>query len=81
MLTSYASLEALDKYLKNKIDKDLKPHSKLKHIDSDRLKNRLQKFSFKEGFKKKNFVNLQQKISKQYLSLGKNYEKKNFAKI
>ena len=55
MLTSYASLEALDKYLKNKIDKDLKPHSKLKHIDSDRLKNRLQKFSFKEGFKKKKF--------------------------
>ena len=34
MLTICASLEELDKYLKNKIDEKLKPYSKLKHIDS-----------------------------------------------
>lgn len=55
MITQVSSLKGLDKYLEHKIDKTLAPYSELKHININRLKNRLKKFSFEKGFLEQRF--------------------------
>jgi len=55
MLTKTNSLNGLDRYLEYKINTILAPHPALVHINIDRLKNRLKKFSFENGFLKQRF--------------------------
>lgn len=55
MLTKMNTLNRLDRYLEYKINKTLAPHSALVHIDIDRLKTRLKKYSFEKGFMEQRF--------------------------
>jgi len=55
MLTETNSLNELDNYLKEKVNCIFSPYSELSHINIDRLKNRLRKFSFEKGFIDKRF--------------------------
>lgn len=55
MITKTNSLNGLDRYLEYKINTILAPHPSLVHINIDRLKDRLKKFSFENGFLKQRF--------------------------
>lgn len=50
MLTKTNSLNGLDRYLEHKINTILAPHPALTHMNINRLKDRLKKFSFEKGF-------------------------------
>lgn len=55
MITKTNSLNELDEYLEQKINTLLAPYPALVHINIDRLKDRLKKFSFENGFSKQRF--------------------------
>lgn len=61
LLTEQKSLEYLDSYLLMKIDKSFNPYSELTHINTNRIKKNLKRFSFKEGFKDKLFYEFSKK--------------------
>jgi hypothetical protein len=54
LLTKTSSLNGLDRYLEYKIN-TISPYENLTHLNIDRLKDRLRKFSFKEGFNEQKF--------------------------
>lgn len=55
LLTDTSQLQGLDHYLTAKINSNINPYTSLTHIDQNRLKKRLKKFSFKKGFEEKLF--------------------------
>lgn len=70
-LTKTNQLKGLDSFLKDKINRNLKPHPALVHIDHDRLKKRLKKFSFEKGFEEKIFHKFSSNDLHQIMSIWK----------
>lgn len=70
-LTEKATLTCLDQYLYAKIDNNLLPYSALCHIDVDRLRVRLKKFSFYKGLEYKIFTQFTSKELTQIMSIWK----------